>query len=269
MSVGSRIKELRENKELSRNELAKMLGVTVGAISNYENDVSSPKEPILFRIIEILGCDANYLFQDVVNIPKKINNVTLSEFERIKKYRALDEHGKKMVDFTLDEESKRVESKKVSSFVPQNNCKLIQYYGRLASAGTGQIVFDGMPTKLVEIPDIAKYHSVNYAIEVNGDSMEPLYQDGDILLVENMDSIEIGDIGIFLVDGESYVKKLGNNELISLNHKRHNIPISPYTICMGKVIGKLEIYSEADKAAIESARNLAQDLLNGSHSDVM
>lgn len=69
MSVGSRIRELREDKELSRAELADKIGVTIGAISNYENEVSSPKEPILFKIMEVLECDANYLFQDSINIP--------------------------------------------------------------------------------------------------------------------------------------------------------------------------------------------------------
>lgn len=57
MSVGSRIKELRESKGMSRNDLATKLGVTVGSISNYENEVSSPKEPILFKIMDALGCD--------------------------------------------------------------------------------------------------------------------------------------------------------------------------------------------------------------------
>lgn len=110
MSIGSRIKELRERNGLSRNELATMLGVTVGAISNYENDVSSPKEPILFKIIESLNCDANYLFQDSVKIKTQQNDVTLAEYDHIKKYRALDEHGKKMVDFVLTEESDRCSS---------------------------------------------------------------------------------------------------------------------------------------------------------------
>lgn len=50
MSVGSRIKELREEKGLTRTELAKLLNVTVSAISNYENEISSPKEPVLFKI---------------------------------------------------------------------------------------------------------------------------------------------------------------------------------------------------------------------------
>lgn len=118
MSIGSRIKELRELNGISRNEFASMLGVTVGAISNYENDVSSPKEPILFKIIESLNCDANYIFQDSVKIKTQQNDVTLAEYEHIKKYRDLDEHGKEMVDFTLEKEYERsVEEKKKSDNV--------------------------------------------------------------------------------------------------------------------------------------------------------
>lgn len=120
MSIGSRIKELRELNGISRNEFASMLGVTVGAISNYENDVSSPKEPILFKIIESLNCDANYIFQDSVKIKTQQNDVTLAEYEHIKQYRDLDDHGKEMVDFTLEKEYERsvAEKKKTDNIVP-------------------------------------------------------------------------------------------------------------------------------------------------------
>lgn len=107
MSVGSRIKELREERKLSRNELANLIGVTVGAISNYENEVSSPKESILFKIIEALHCDANYLFQDAIKMSSINNDVSISEYALIKKYRLLDTHGKEMVDFTLNKEYER------------------------------------------------------------------------------------------------------------------------------------------------------------------
>lgn len=107
MSVGSRIRELRESKNISRSDFANSIGVTVGAVSNYENEVSSPKEPILFKIMEVLGCDANYLFQDAVQMPTMRNSVSIEEFSIIKKYRALDEHGKEMVDFTLEKEWER------------------------------------------------------------------------------------------------------------------------------------------------------------------
>ena len=104
MSVGSRIKELRESKGFSRSELANLLGVAVGAISNYENEISSPKEPILFKIMDVLNCDANYLFQDAFNMPTMKNSVSINEYEIIKKYRVLDDHGKDMVDFTHEKD---------------------------------------------------------------------------------------------------------------------------------------------------------------------
>lgn len=84
MSVGSRIRELRESKNISRSDFANSIGVTVGAVSNYENEVSSPKEPILFKIMEVLGCDANYLFQDAVQMPTMRNSVSIEEFSIIK-----------------------------------------------------------------------------------------------------------------------------------------------------------------------------------------
>ena len=118
LSVGSRIKELRENKGLSRGELANLLGITVGSISNYENEVSSPKEPILFKIMDILNCDANYLFQDALDMPVMKNSVSVDEYIIIEKYRLLDSHGKEMVDFTLEKEYER--SKTLAEQTPAN-----------------------------------------------------------------------------------------------------------------------------------------------------
>ena len=69
--------------------------------------------------------------------------------------------------------------------------------------------------------------------------MDTFYLDGDMLLVEMAEEIKIGEIGIFLVDNESYVKKLGNTELISLNPDYKNIPLTENSRCMGKVIDKL------------------------------
>lgn len=112
MSVGSRIRELREDRNITRSAFADLLGVTVGAISNYENEVSSPKEPILFKIMEVLECDANYLFQDAVKISPMKNNVSIEEYNVIKKYRDLDDHGKEMVDFTLEKEWERSTAQK-------------------------------------------------------------------------------------------------------------------------------------------------------------
>ena len=104
MGIGKRIKEARNALNMTQEELAKLLGVTKGAVANYENETSHPKEPIMYKMFDALSVDANYLFQDVVNIPKKVNDVTFSEFELIKKYRELDTHGKELIDIILDKE---------------------------------------------------------------------------------------------------------------------------------------------------------------------
>ena len=110
MSVGSRIRELRESKDISRSELAEAIGVTVGAVSNYENEVSSPKEPILFKIMTALKCDANYLFQDSINFPNMDLTVSVAERDLIKKYRDLDSFGQETVSYILNRESERVKN---------------------------------------------------------------------------------------------------------------------------------------------------------------
>ena len=59
MSFGSRLKERREALGITQPQLAKMLDVSKGAIGNYETDLNSPRATILYKIFEILNCDAN------------------------------------------------------------------------------------------------------------------------------------------------------------------------------------------------------------------
>ncbi len=122
---------------------------------------------------------------------------------------------------------------------PPAAARMINYYYKLASAGTGQIIFDMPPTKRIEIPNLPEYRKADYAIGVNGNSMEPAFYDGDTLLVEMTNYIDVGEIGIFLVNGESFVKKRGETELISLNPDSDNIPLNESSRCLGRVIGKL------------------------------
>ena len=113
MGIGRRIKEARIALNMTQEDLAKKLGITKGAVANYENETSHPKEPIMYKLIDVLEVDANYLFQDVVNIPRQKNDVTLAEYNHIKKYRDLDDHGKEMVDLVLEKEHARMTAAKV------------------------------------------------------------------------------------------------------------------------------------------------------------
>ena len=72
MGLSNRLKERREQLGLTQSEVASLLGITPGAVGNYENGVSTPKADILFKVFDALKCDANYLFQDEMNVLKRI-----------------------------------------------------------------------------------------------------------------------------------------------------------------------------------------------------
>jgi len=54
--------------------------------------------------------------------------------------------------------------------------------------------------------------------------MQPKFNDCNKVCVVNQQSVEIGEIGIFVINGDAYIKKLGKGRLISLNEKYKPIP---------------------------------------------
>lgn len=108
-TLGSRIREARERKGLLQSELATLVGVkSSGIISNWEKDVNKPDSDKLVRLCKALDVSASYILDysgsDFV--------VTTSEQEIIEKYRTLDDHGRRVVNFLLNEEAARVAASK-------------------------------------------------------------------------------------------------------------------------------------------------------------
>ena len=100
MSIGERIKERREELGITQIQLAELIGVTKGAIGNYETDANSPKASIMYKVFEALQCDANYIFQDEMK-----NKNALAEADRalLRKFHLLNEEGQeKLVDYADD-----------------------------------------------------------------------------------------------------------------------------------------------------------------------
>lgn len=105
MPIGKRIKERREAIGITQEELARLLGVSKGAIGNYEAGISYPKIENMTKLFDILKTDANYLFQyDVKSDETKISE---EEKKMILKFRFLDKYGKKSVKDLLENEYNR------------------------------------------------------------------------------------------------------------------------------------------------------------------
>lgn len=242
MSFGSRLKEKREELGLKQGELGKMLGVTGSAIGNYENGISSPKADILYRVFDVLKCDANFLFQDEMKA-FQAEHFSVPETQIIKKYRNLDKYGQKVVDSVLDIEYDRCQSSANQAHEEraEYNIVYLPYPDNRASAGAGdEFLSDG--TRAIPVKGNRLTVRADLVIQVDGRSMEPLYSDGDLVLVHQQPAVDIGAIGLYAVNGMGYIKKQGEDRLISLNPDYPDIvPNENYAYkCFGQVIGKLD-----------------------------
>ncbi|MDO5344410.1 MAG: S24 family peptidase [Lachnospiraceae bacterium] len=261
MSFGTRLKEKREVLGITQPQLAEMLGVSKGAIGNWETDVNSPRATLLYDLFDILHCDANYLFQDETRELYK-DEASPEEFENIiKKYRFVSEHhpeGAKAVEYILNHEyviaeKMKKEKERITELESQptavidfpvrsNQAARIAEYFRSASAGGGVFILGNEATSKITVSESDWDDRVDYVIRVSGHSMEPDYNDGDMVMVSQRLEMQHGDVGIFVINGKAYIKEYGEKELISRNPESDNIKISEYDniVCMGKVIGKLK-----------------------------
>ena len=96
-----------------------------------------------------------------------------------------------------------------------------------ASAGTGQQVYDNpVVTIRLHKSDIPTQH-YDLVLQVVGDSMEPAFKDGEYIFVRKTDNLRNGQFGVFIIDGESYLKKVYVEDdqlrLVSLNDKYEDL----------------------------------------------
>ena len=154
----------------------------------------------------------------------------------IRKYRQIDAYGKKAVDAVLDAEHERATSTHHTKQKPR--MIMLDFYNYPASAGLGNFLESEEAEKLW-VKDSPEAQAADYAISISGDSMEPTYRDGECVLVEKCDTLSIGEVGIFIVNGDAYIKELGEGCLISHNEKYSPIDLgdADSVYCCGRVIG--------------------------------
>ena len=220
---------LKKLKKYTTKDLADLSGVPKGTIDKIlSGQTRDPKIQTLVSLCNVLGCEiCDILPSDKVQYTKEDKAL-------IKKYNTLDRYGKRTVNAVIDAELERIGEKIQVMYQRLQN---IKHFVIGASAGRGMLLTSGDydVIKAANVPDNA-----DFTVSVKGDSMEPLFYDGDILFVEQTNEIEINEIGIFIKNDESYVKRLGKNALISENPKYEPIYFKDgdeIHVC-GRVVGK-------------------------------
>lgn len=200
---------------------------------------ASPNIEIIAKIAAFLDVSTDYL------ITGREKPLTERQQTLLRNYNALSEKNKARVEERIQalREIEETEEKNKSSKSTKINFIQIRHSLNKVSAGTGFELFgEGDVWDEISVPDTYEAEICDYALTVEGDSMLPLYEDKDIVLVKAQDNILVGQIGIFIVDNElAYIKKLGNDRLISLNDDYDDIYFSETVqpVCKGLVLGKV------------------------------
>ncbi len=267
-----RIKQLKNEKKMTNDRLSELSGIPLGTLSKLLAGMSdSPKLSNIVAICNALDCSVEYV---VSGTPENTNNYTLttSEIHLIETYRSLDGYGKDLIQTILDKEAVRMNDSALASEAPSDKghsaserkrARVLpsvrvhsRYAGELPHTGRREILLYELPVSAgvgvyldetdaavgIRIPDNEKTADADYALRIRGNSMEPKYHDGDILLVRRGDGVEVGELGIFLLDGNGFFKVFGGDRLLSLNPEYGPILLKDFTDvqCKGQVVGRLK-----------------------------
>lgn len=233
MSIFSeRLVEARKNANMTQKKLAELLNITPTRLNYWEKGKREPDVLMIKNISKFLKVNPNYLIG--LNTNDNLDYAfSQEETELIKKYRKLDDIGKELINKSIEIELKRVDTPKV-----QQKIYHISYYDMPVSAGTGQYL-DYTNCSVLSLKEKPPANA-DFVLSVSGDSMEPTFYDRDKVFVEETNTLNIGDIGIFYYDGDVYIKEYGKKGLISHNEKYKIIRGSENMRVLGRVIGTVE-----------------------------
>lgn len=197
--IGSRIKEARNSKKISLAKMSELLAdygvkIVAAGIGKWERGESVPNAYQLIAIKEALKLEDSFAY-----FISSANDVALNAEGRNK----VAAYRQDLIASGLYKPKKAAEC-------------LIRYvrkplYNHAVSAGNGQYLSDDH-AEMVDFPENTVPQNADYALRISGDSMEPVYQNGQIVWVQECESINPGEVGIFICDDESFIKVYNEDE---------------------------------------------------------
>lgn len=241
---------------MSLDEISEKSGVPKGTLAKITSGIT--KAPTL-ETMKSLVYAMGYTLKDLDDGLDGSDNFSVEEKYHIKKYRLLSPNWKEAVDDVLDigyreyeerqaarkeqleqaAEALRESREQMEAGELMETEKIIRFrvpeYMQGMSAGTRQETGQEFPQDL-ELTK-AQPRGTSYVARVSGDSMEPTYHNDDLLFIHSCEEIPEGRIGVFLMDGQQFVKELGDGVLISHNPDYAPIPMRGDIRCQGLVLG--------------------------------
>ena len=252
--ICERIRHYRTALGMEQKVLAGMVGVTANAVSNWESGRFRPDVNLLPDICNALRITLYQLY----GLDDPSIRYTASEELFMEDYRQLTP-GHRLAVRTLTGTLLQVQS--------AERCRRIQklmFFERQLAAGIGdpsEFDDEGIP---IYVYASSLTEKADCVFTVNGDSMDPDYADGSMVLVQRITDtgdLEAGDIGAFMIDNELYIKEYQPDGLHSHNPANPVMRFCEYenVYLIGRVIGILDREEVARQTDVERYMDLHSD----------
>ncbi|MBQ5310428.1 MAG: helix-turn-helix domain-containing protein [Oscillospiraceae bacterium] len=256
---GSIIQQAMKAKKISQTSLADMLGVSRNTVTNWVADRYKPEHELIVKLCAILDITVGDLYG--------IQDDGLSKDERnlIRNFRMLGETNRRaaarIVYDILDEELAEQERYLKNSFI------ILEKPQTRAAAGQGSDYLDGSDRIFIRKNDCNK--RADAVITVSGDSMLPVYHDGDLVYVEYTDFAHPGQDVICTTANGGIIKRVtASYKLESVNpalpfgekNEDDNVRI------IGRVLGIVDSGDHPTERELTALRELFADELKETRS---
>ena len=244
-AICERVRYYRKLRKIDQKLLARELGITSNAVSNWEQGRSRPDVALIPELCRVLGVS----FYELYGLADP-NRYNAQEAKHMETYRKLKPGNRNLVDGLMGNMLRLQEAENAPRLIR------LQYFEKPLAAGIGDPTeFEGLSEEIY-LYDSEEFRRADYVFRVNGDSMEPKYQNGDLVLVERVPrglKLMEGEIGAFIVGNEMYIKEYRADGLHSLNRKYDVLKFDEEqaVYLIGKVLTALDPESIASKSDVE------------------
>lgn len=238
--VGDTLKRLRSERKLTLKQMGQILGVSHMTYQRYEKGDCDVSTDMLIKLAKFYHVTTDYLLglEEQKNPLAEIN-VNVNDKSFIETYKQFPDWMKQVFIDVMQKLTEAAQSEEPVEAADTKTFIFDMLSIHKASAGAGYDLTDGDQWQSIEVVDTPEAHEADFAVKVDGDSMLPDFEDGDIVYIVKTAEVPVGKIGLFQQDGKGYIKKAGKNHLISLNPEYDDIYGAVET--KGLVIGKAEL----------------------------
>lgn len=237
------LKELRQRHNVTAKTVAEAVGILPDTYRSYETGRREPNLKTLVLIADYFNVTTDYLLgRAPMTNPLAMLDLQVDVHEDVvmEQYMQLPKEWRKIlleIMKQLGDAAERGERGQEIQF-SRPSIPMKQHQNK-AAAGFGYDLSEDDEWFDIEVVDTPEARRADFAVEVDGDSMEPDYHDGDIVLIKLDPDVPLGAVGLFRVEDKGYIKERGADRLISRNPEYPDIEGEAQ--CIGLVIGIAEL----------------------------